>query len=183
MKHPSKNVEEFEYNLGKAPDLRCENGTITTTCDKCESCRIRNHLTKTRQWFLRAGEKTRKNFMLGMIRRFHSINLLSYIANLLRPLIGKDFTYARSRTNPSVAGDGASTGDNRALWNSETEQRVTECWLWFKDARYWSKTNYLLGVLQMCNGELLYSIGTLARTMLAAEQRAAEGYVHEGIFI
>ncbi|XP_033630134.1 CMT1A duplicated region transcript 1 protein-like [Asterias rubens] len=179
MKHPSKNVEEFEYNLGKAPDLRCENGTITTTCDKCESCRIRNHLTKTRQWFLRAGEKTRKNFMLGMIRRFHSINLLSYITNLLRPLIGKDFTYARSRTNPSVAGDGASTGDNRALWNSETEQRVTECWLWFKDARYWSKTNYLLGVLQMCNGELLYCIGTLARTMLAAEQRAAEGYVHE----
>ncbi|XP_038064299.1 CMT1A duplicated region transcript 1 protein-like [Patiria miniata] len=179
MKHPSENVEHFEYNLGKAPELRCEYGTVTTTCDRCESCRIRHRLARTRQWFLRAGEKTRKTFMLGLVRQFNSLTLLRYAVNLLNPLIGKDFTYARSRTHPSVGGDGASTGDDRALWTSKTEQTVTEAWQWFKEAKYWSKANYLLGVLQMCNGELLYSIGTLARTMLASEERAREGVCNE----
>ncbi|XP_022092687.1 CMT1A duplicated region transcript 1 protein-like [Acanthaster planci] len=179
MKHPAENVEHFEYNLGKAPELRCEYGTVTTSCDKCESCRIRNRLSQTRQWFQRAGEQTRRTFTLGLVRRFHSFNLLRYAVNLLHPLIGKDFTYARSRMHPSVVGDGASTGQDRALWTSKTEQTVTETWQWFQQAKYWSKANYLLGVLQMCNGELLYRIGTLARTMLASEERASQGVCDE----
>ncbi|XP_072044586.1 F-box and WD repeat domain containing protein 10B-like isoform X2 [Amphiura filiformis] len=175
MKHPPENAEHFEFNLGKAPNLRCVNSEVTV-CNECECCRMRILLTETREWFPRAGEHTKRRFILGLVRRFHSVNLLQYVIMLLKPLIGKDYTYARSRTNPGIVGDRADMGCNRALRNTSVDNQIASLWDWFKDAQYWSKANYILGLLQFCDGNLLHTIGTQARTMLAAELKAAEGF-------
>lgn len=180
MKHPPENTEHFEFNLGKAPDLRCINGEGTTTCNKCECCRIRVLLLETQEWFPRAGEHTKRRFVLGLVRRFQSVNLLQYVIMILKPLIGKDFTYARSRTNPGVIGDKADMGCDRALRNAAIDEEIGKIWDWFKNAQYWSKANYVLGLLQFCDGNLLHTVGTQARTMLAAELRAAKGFNDDG---
>lgn len=176
MKHPPENIENFEFNIGKAPELRCVNWQVTTTCNECECCRVRILLIESREWFPRAGEHTKRRFVLGLVRRFHSVQLLQYIIMILKPLIGKDYTYARSRTNPSIAGDGADMGCDRALTSSFIDENIANVWTWFKEAKYWSKANYMLGLLQFCDGNLLHTIGTQARTMLAAELKAAEGF-------
>ena len=67
-------------------------------------------------------------------------------------------------------------GSDRALKNTTVDREIANLWEWFKDAQYWSKANYILGLLQFCDGNLLHTIGTQARTMLAAELKAAEGF-------
>ncbi|XP_071953237.1 F-box and WD repeat domain containing protein 10B-like isoform X2 [Antedon mediterranea] len=174
MRHPPQNTIQYELNIGKAPDLRCVHSQVATTCGNCDSCQLGSKLIQTKEWFLRAGETTRQKFLLGMVQRSHSADLLRYIVNLLKPLLCKDYTYARSRTNPSIIGDFAEFSSERALQKSDIEDAMQELWDWFIEAGYWSKANYMLGVLQSCNGDLLYKTATLARVMLANEQKVEE---------
>ncbi|XP_072168163.1 F-box and WD repeat domain containing protein 10B-like [Diadema setosum] len=171
MKHPPRTTENFEFNLGKSPDLRCLASRGTTICTKCESCVVRTRLIETRQWFLRAGEKSKRRFLLGLVRRFHSANLFAYVVQILKPLCGKDYLYSRSRANPGLDGDHIDAGHDRALRNQATEETIQDSLRWFSAAPYWSKSNYILGVLQMCSGELVHAVNKLAQTMLNNEKQ------------
>nr|XP_006821837.1 PREDICTED: F-box/WD repeat-containing protein 10-like [Saccoglossus kowalevskii] len=172
MKHPSENSENFEFNLGKALQLRCVYSGMATTCGECESCKLGAKLATTREWFLRAGEYTKRRFVLGLVRRFRSVDLIRYIIGLLKPLLCKDFTYARSRTNPASKGDQADMCGDRALNPSTVDKEISETWHWFLNSKYWTKANFLLGVMQMAEPELLYVMGTQARTMLISEEKS-----------
>ncbi|XP_033118488.1 CMT1A duplicated region transcript 1 protein-like [Anneissia japonica] len=174
MRHPPENTSHFEFNLGKAPELRCVHSQITTTCGECASCTLGTKLIQTKEWFQRAGETTRQKYILGLIQRFHSADLLRYVVRLLKPLLCKDYTYARSRTNASIIGDSAEFSTDRALSKSDLDEAMQELWDWFLEAGYWSKANYMMGVLQNCNGDLLHRAGTLARTMLVNEEKLEE---------
>ncbi|XP_070580765.1 F-box and WD repeat domain containing protein 10B-like isoform X2 [Ptychodera flava] len=170
MKHPSENSENFEFNIGKAPELRCVYKEVTTICGQCETCKLGAKLNHTKEWFLRAGEYTKRRFVLGLVRRFNSLDLLQYVIGLLQPLLYKDFTYARSRPNPASKADQADMSGDRALRTGAVDHDITETWQWFADSKYWTKANYLLGVMQMSNPELLYVMGSQARTMLKTQQ-------------
>ncbi|XP_077979632.1 F-box and WD repeat domain containing protein 10B-like [Glandiceps talaboti] len=174
MKHPSEKSENFEFNLGKAPELRCVYSEVTTVCGECESCKLGAKLNHTKEWFLRAGEYTKRKFVLGIVRRFNSLDLLQYVVSLLRPLLYKDFTYARSRSNPASKEDQADMSGDRALNTGIVDLDISETWQWFTNAKYWTKANYLLGLMQMASPELLYVMGSQARTMLISEQKANE---------
>ena len=172
MKHPDRSVEAFEFNLGQAPNLRCVNSDKTTVCGSCEACVLTNKINSVKTWFLRAGDQSKRRYTLGLVKRLHSADLVQYIINLLQPLLCKDFTYARMRTKPSLATDRATMSEDRALSTAELEKNIAESWHWFQGANYWTKSNFLLGVLQCCDAHLLYAVSTSARTLLASEQRA-----------
>ena len=176
MKHSAPNIEVFEFNLGQAPLLRCVNTDKSTKCSECETCKLNARLREIKQWFPRLGDHSRKRFMLGLIQRTHSAELLNQVVKLLQPILYKDFTYSRSRTNPSLPTDTATLSGDRALDPKDVDHYIASTWSWFKDANYWSKANFALGILQMCDAHLLHTVGTQARTLLVSEAKAAEEF-------
>ena len=179
MKHPNPNCEPFEFNLGKARELRCVNGS-RTVCGNCESCKLTEKINRTKQWFLKSGLQSQRRFMLGLIRRFHSTDLMQYVVTLLSPLLCKDFTYSRMRTNPALDTDRPTMSSDRALNCDDLEAEMAEIWLWFQHSKYWTKANFVLALLQHCEAHLLHIIATQARTLLSSERRAQ---VKNGLYL
>lgn len=180
MKHPQQNTENYAFNLGQASELRCTEKPGTTTCSHCENCKVRQLILETRQWFPRAGEKSKRNLVHGLIRKSYSQHLLQYLIGILKPVRRKDYGYSRSRANPALIGDRVDAGIDRALSTSETDFKSSVLFSWFQDAPYWSKANFLLAVLQMCEGQLLHSAETLCRTMLSAQERGFSARSYDG---
>ena len=172
MKHPSTNLECIEFNLGKAPTLRCVNHQKTTVCGECETCILAKKVPDTKDWLGRIGDKSKRRFVLGLIRHLHSIDLMQYVVNLLQPLLCKDFTYARARSNPSMPTDKATMSSDRALPAIDVEQQISETWFWFQNSSYCTKSNFVWAVLQTCESHLLYLVGTQAKSSLLSEQKA-----------
>ncbi|XP_013384756.1 CMT1A duplicated region transcript 1 protein [Lingula anatina] len=174
MKHPNQNSEHFTFNLGKAHELRCIYNQKATICGKCESCQIIARTNSTKQWFLKAGDNTQKRFLLGLVRRAHSVDLLQQVVNLLHPLLNsKDFTYARNRVNPSLSTDRTTVSSDRALTLAQVEQEISSTWSWYQSAAYWTKSNFLLNLLHCCEAHLLHIVGTQAKTLLVSERSAS----------
>ena len=174
MKHTSSNTETYEFNLGKAKELRCRNLTKPTICGVCEACILTVELNHVKRWLFRAGDHSRKRFVLGLVRRLHSVDLLEHITNLLHPLACKDFMYAKTRTNPSLNTDRSSVSSDRALNQVDLEKEVAEAWYWFQNANYWTKSNYIMVVMQECEAHLLSLIAVQAKTLLSSERKAYE---------
>ncbi|MEE6506784.1 hypothetical protein FKM82_007854 [Ascaphus truei] len=163
-------MEVLVFNLQRAPDLRCESQTsLVTLCQTCETCVLTTKAAVTKEWFVRAGESSQRKFLFGIIRRVGDVGLLSYIENVLHPTLGKDFTYSRSRANPSLAGDLSTSSSDRALSRHLLQQFMAETWEWFKCRSYWTKANYALLLLQLCNSHLLHNAANLTRVLLVRE--------------
>ena len=175
MKHPDCNSEEFEFNLGSAPQLRCGYKEKATMCGKCETCLLTYRVKSVKEWFLRLGDHSKRRFMLGLLRRIHSVDLLKQLVSLLQPLTNKDFVYARMRTKPSLDTDISSMSSDRALKSSLVEQLTSSTWDWFAKSTYWTKANFALTLLHSCDIHLLHVIGSQARTLLVLEEDAAAG--------
>ena len=176
MKRPVPYKEENEFNLGKALDLRCASGSGFTVCGECETCLLIRKLREFKEWFFRFGDHSKKRFMLGLLRRMRSIDLLKNFVSLLQPTLSKDSTYSRSRSNPSLSTDSATVSSDRAMSVQKVEQVTINTWEWFSQASYWTKSNFSLSILQMCEAHLLHSLYTQARTLLASEMKAADTF-------
>lgn len=176
MKHSAPNIEVFEFNLGQATQLRCVNSEKSTSCSKCEACQLIVKIREIKQWFPRFGDHSRKRFMLGLIQRTHSAELLAQVVKLLQPMLCKDFTYSRSRTNPSLQTDTTTLSSDHALPTKELENFIITSWQWYGEANYWSKSNFALALLQMCDAHLLHTIGAQAQSLLISEVKAAEEF-------
>ena len=173
MKHPSTNLETFEFNLGNAPQLRCTSDKEEETfCGTCDSCVLKEKVSPVKQWFGRAGDQTQRRFALGLVRRLHSVDLLQYFINLLQPLLCKDYTYSRARVNPSLKTDKATMSSDRALDPIQLENDIAQTWFWFQNSTYWIKSNFFMAVLHLCESHLLYQVGMHAKTLLLSEQKA-----------
>lgn len=176
MKHSAPNIEVFEFNLGKAPQLRCVNTEKATSCSECETCLLNIKLREIKQWFPRLGDHSKKRFMLGLMQRTHSAELLNQVVKLLQPVLCKDFTYSRSRTKPSLSTDIPTLSSDRALSGKAVDNYIATSWKWYTTANYWSKANFALFLLQMCDAHLLHTIGAQARTLLVSEVKVAEEF-------
>ena len=184
MKHPNRSSEAFGFNLGQAPQLRCviESGK-TTVCGNCETCLLVKTLNPVKVWFSKAGDQSRRRFLLGLVRRLHSVNLLEYFVGLLSPLLCKDFTYARTRTNPSLETDRGTMSSDRALNTFDLDREITKTWYWFQSSNYWTKSNFVLSLFRDCESHLLYLIGVQARTLLASQRKATVPEGRKNIFL
>ncbi|XP_040293475.1 CMT1A duplicated region transcript 1 protein [Bufo bufo] len=174
-------MEISEFKLQCAPDLRCENqSSRMPLCHVCERCVLATKLAVTKERFIRAGHSSQRKFLFGVIRRFRSLELLLYMEKVLEPALGKDFTYSRSRINPSLAQDFSTSSSDRALNKHLLRQFMTETWEWFRSGSYWTKANYALLLLQMCGSHLLQSAANLIHVLIAQEgQQAGTQEWHE----
>ncbi|XP_069606722.1 F-box and WD repeat domain containing protein 10B isoform X1 [Ranitomeya imitator] len=172
-----KTMEISELKLQYAPDLRCENQSPRMPlCQVCETCVLATKLAITKEVFTRAGNYAQRKFLFGVITRFKSLDLLVYMEKVLEPALGKDFTYSRSRINPSLAQDFSTSGSNRALNKHVLRQFITETWEWFRNGSYWTKANYALLLLQMCSANLLQSAANLIHVLIAQETEFQESH-------
>ena len=176
MRQPSKSSILYELNVSRAPELRCVKSPVRS-CGVCESCKLGDKLNHTKEWFPRSGDQARRRFILGLVRRFDSLDLYEYVISMLQPLQYKDFTYTRSRSKPSLAQDRTAPPSNHALNETELELEITNYWEWFSNSPYWTKSNYLLGLMQLCETHLLHIMASNVRTLCERErkrQRAVE---------
>jgi F-box/WD-40 domain protein 10 len=181
MKHAAPNVEQYEFNLGAAKMLRCLTGK-STICGKCETCQFTLKMKDLREWFHRLGDFSRKKFMLGLLRRIHSVDLLRQLVSLLQPLLTKDHVYARARSQPSLETDVMTLSADRALQGEDVLNYITMTWDWFANASYWSKANFAFHVLQRCDAHLLHLLHAQARTLLVSEQKVHDAVAGRGAF-
>lgn len=183
MKQPQHNVEQFEFNLGRANELCCAGKGKTIICGQCDTCLLIPKLKEVKEWFFRLGDYSRKKFMLGLFRRIHSVDLLRQLVSLLQPVVTKDFVYARMRSQPSLDTDVMTLSADRALLEDEVLQYTLDNWDWFEKSSYWTKAKFAFSLLQICDGHLLHLLFTQANTLLVSEMKAAESDPGKHIFI
>uniref|UniRef100_A0A4W3JTB3 Uncharacterized protein n=1 Tax=Callorhinchus milii TaxID=7868 RepID=A0A4W3JTB3_CALMI len=153
------------------PNFQCfYDGCFTVPCGSCETCVLSAKLDITAQWFPRAGELSKRRFLSGIVRRFHSLDLLQQISRVLQPTTSKDYTYSRSRIIPSLTEDMSNQSSDRALDRDFLRKTMMETWEWFVLSKYWTKVNYSLGLLHMCDSELLHVTGNLIRLLILRKQ-------------
>lgn len=154
MRQPDRNSNVYELNISRAPQLRCIKRTVKS-CMTCEACKLVLVLNKAKEWFIRCGDPDKRRLILGLIHRIDSVDLFSNISFLLQPLQNKDFTYTRSRSRPSLRSDASSAPTNHALNLDFLNKVIEETWQWFSESAYWTKLNFLLGIMQHCDSQLL----------------------------
>ncbi|KAF7249039.1 CMT1A duplicated region transcript 1 protein, partial [Varanus komodoensis] len=157
--------EILEYKLEYTPDLRCEKQTdLVPICHSCKSCILKWKMFSTREWFLRVSQASQRQFLVGIIKRFRSQDLLNYAWNLLQSTNTKDFTYSRSCVSSSFT---AASISNRGLDPQQLEHSMVNLWRWFLNASFWTKSNYILLLLQMCDAQLLLMAASLICSLLS----------------
>lgn len=169
MKKPPvvlRELEQLSYKLEYTPDLRCEKQTdLVPVCHRCKSCILSWKIFSTREWFVRACHSSQRQFLVGIIKRFKNQDLLMYAWNLLQSVTNsKDLTYSRSCVSSTFAPP--STLD-RALDPQQLAHSMASLWKWFLSASFWSKANYTLLLLQMCDSQLVFIAASLIRILLS----------------
>uniref|UniRef100_A0AAR2L096 Uncharacterized protein n=1 Tax=Pygocentrus nattereri TaxID=42514 RepID=A0AAR2L096_PYGNA len=133
-----------------------------STCGRCQSCVCTANLSGSAQWLLTAGEAAKRRFLTGILVRCRSVEILEKVQNVLRVTLGKDFTYARSHVKAVSQEEFRDCGCGMS---------VMDMWEWFSKSPNWTKSSYLLGVLSLCDTELLHMLGNLVSVLIAREKR------------
>ena len=184
MRQPERSSSLYQLSISRAPQLRCVNSPVKS-CGICEDCCLGAKLNHTKEWFCRCGEPVKRTYLLGLVKRFDSMDLLEYITSLLQSFQYKDFTYMRSRSKPSLIVDTSCPPTNHALNENELSDTVDNYLEWFSASTYWTKANYLLGLMQLCDTHLLHILATKTRALCERErrkQRALEdGLIDRGL--
>uniref|UniRef100_A0A8C6YD23 CMT1A duplicated region transcript 1 protein n=1 Tax=Naja naja TaxID=35670 RepID=A0A8C6YD23_NAJNA len=163
---------DLEYKLQYTPDLRCEKETdLVPVCYRCKSCILSWKVFSTREWFARASQATQRTFVMEIINRFQSHDLLKYSWNLLQAIDTKDFAYSRSCVSSTFR---AASALDRAMDPQKLAQSMADLWKWFEGSCFWTKANYILPLLQMCDSKLLLMAATLIRILLGEHETAME---------
>lgn len=186
MRQPGRGSSLYQLSISRAPELRCVKSPVKS-CGVCEDCCLGAKLNHTKEWFCRCGEPVKRKYVLGLVERFDSLDLLEYVTSLLQSFQYKDFTYMRSRSKPSLIVDTSSPPTNHALNEDELLQTIDDFLEWFSGSTYWTKANYLLGLMQLCDTHLLHILATKVRGMCERERRRQravdEGLIDRGLYL
>ncbi|KAG5262886.1 hypothetical protein AALO_G00280070 [Alosa alosa] len=150
---------------------RCKDEDSGLSCGNCQSCVLSSKVLQTIYWFLKTGELTKRKFLSGVLARCENSGILENISNVLEVTMGKDFTYARSRLKPGLSGDASHCSSNRALDPKILKDDIRQTWDWFSHSSNWTKSNYLMEMLSLCDTELLHILGNLVHVLLVREKR------------
>ena len=185
MRQPERGSNFYQLSISRAPQLRCVN-SLVKSCGICEDCCLGVKLNQTKEWFCRCGEPIKRKYLLGLVQRFDSLDLAEYMTSMLQSLQYKDFTYMRSRSKPSLTVDTSSPPTNHALNETELLDTVENYLKWFSASTYWTKANYMLCLMQLCDSHLLHVVATKTRVLCEIErrkQRALEdGQIIKGLW-
>ncbi|XP_038633018.1 CMT1A duplicated region transcript 1 protein isoform X2 [Scyliorhinus canicula] len=163
--------EVAEFNIYGPAHQTCQSSECTLPrCGSCYTCTLNLRLASTKQWFLRAGDLAKQQFLNGLVRRIDSLDLLLQLNRLLQPTLSKDFTHSRSRANPGLRQDFNTLSSNRSLNKLALLRDIAGTWDWFVGSRHWIKTNYLLALCRLCDTTLLHNLGNLIRTLIISQK-------------
>uniref|UniRef100_A0ACB8EJL8 Uncharacterized protein n=1 Tax=Sphaerodactylus townsendi TaxID=933632 RepID=A0ACB8EJL8_9SAUR len=168
MKIPEGSLPDLlEYKIDYTPDLRCEKRTdLVPVCHSCKSCILSWKIFATQEWFMRASSITQRQFVIGIIKRSRNQDLLKYTWNFLKSVYNKDFICSHSSVPSSFL---APSTMDRALNPQTLKKSMSDLWKWFLNASFWTKANYTLLMLQMCNSQLLFMAASLVRVLLTKD--------------
>lgn len=169
MKNLSIQSKNGDSSLMQMPALSCATTETGAACGKCEACFLTQKIRSVKEWFFHFGDQSKKHFMLGLLKQIRNTTILQSIVALLNPTISKDCIYARARTNPSLDTDTATVSSDHAVNATKIEQFITATWGWFSGANYWTKLNFALSCLQMCETHLLHTLYRHAHILWTAE--------------
>ncbi|KAK6301661.1 hypothetical protein J4Q44_G00277140 [Coregonus suidteri] len=165
--------EQSGYRVDTMDKLCCkkENAHFNI-CGNCQSCIFTSKLHDSTQWMSRAGDAPKRRFLTGILVRCKSVEILETIQRVLQVTFGKDFTYTRSRQKPSVPEDMTTWSQDRALDTKLLGMEMVDTWDWFSRSHHWTKYNYLLGILSLCETELLHMLGNMTSVLIVRAKRA-----------
>lgn len=165
--------EQCGYRVDTIDRLCCKKEDADfNICGNCQSCIFTSKLHDSTQWMSRAGDSSKMRFLTGILVRCQSVEILETIQRVLQVTFGKDFTYTRSRQKSSVSEDMTTWSQDRALDTKLLGIEMVDTWDWFSRSHHWTKSNYLLGVLSLCDTGLLHMLGNLTSVLIVRAKRA-----------
>ncbi|XP_054111862.1 F-box/WD repeat-containing protein 10 isoform X2 [Callithrix jacchus] len=169
-------MENLESRLKNAPDFRCEKGNdFYSICQKCETCVLAWKIFSTKEWFCRINDVSQRRFLVSILKQLNSLYLLHYFQNILQTTQGKDFIYNRSLVDLSKKEGKVAKSSLNQMSDKTVEQKMKELLYWFVNSTHWTKANYTLLLLQMCNPKLLLTAAHVIRVLFLREQNNISG--------
>lgn len=169
-------MENLESTLKNAPYFHCEKGTDSIPlCQKCETCVLAWKIFSTKEWFCRISDISQRRFLVSILKQLNSLYLLHYFQNILQTTQGKDFIYNRSRIDLSKKERKVVKSFLNQMLDKTVEQKMKEILYWFGNSNHWTKANYTLLLLQMCNPKLLLTAANVIRVLFLREQNNISG--------
>ncbi|XP_043855519.1 CMT1A duplicated region transcript 1 protein [Dromiciops gliroides] len=165
-------MEKLEFRLDCAPDLRCEQkNEHIPVCQKCETCVLAWKIFSTREWFCRISERYQQKFLVRILKRLKSLELLDYFEKILSTSQGKDFTYFRCRTIVDRKIDHKITCSIIKKVDEKVKDAMLHTLQWFGNSSYRTKAHYTLILLQWCDSRLLFIAACVIRFLILGHQR------------
>ncbi|XP_023043841.1 CMT1A duplicated region transcript 1 protein isoform X3 [Piliocolobus tephrosceles] len=169
-------MENLESTLKNAPYFHCEKGTDSIPlCQKCETCVLAWKIFSTKEWFCRINDISQRRFLVSILKQLNSLYLLHYFQNILQTTQGKDFIYNRSRIDLSKKEGKVAKSFLNQMLDKTVEQKMKEILYWFGNSTHWTKANYTLLLLQMCNPKLLLIAANVITVLFLREQNSISG--------
>uniref|UniRef100_A0A2K5S1L5 Uncharacterized protein n=1 Tax=Cebus imitator TaxID=2715852 RepID=A0A2K5S1L5_CEBIM len=169
-------MENLESRLKNALYFRCEKGNDSISiCQKCETCVLAWKIFSTKEWFRRISDISQRRFLVSILKQLNSLYLLHYFQNILQTTQGKDFIYNRSRIDLSKKQGKVAKSSVNQMLDKTVEQKMKELLYWFGNSTHWTKANYTLLLLQMCNPKLLLTAANVIRVLFLREQNNISG--------
>lgn len=152
-------------NESETPAERC-----STLCGMCASCVFAPEPPGSARCLWTVSDELRRNFIVGLILRCTSVNLLQSIQEALSFTSWDFFNYGRSESLICVQNNLSSTR-NRASDEKPLGLEVNEIWDWFTGSSDMTKSRYLLRLFSFCDSELLRMAANLTNVLLVRQQR------------
>ncbi|XP_076855478.1 F-box and WD repeat domain containing protein 10B [Brachyhypopomus gauderio] len=169
MHHLSSEMSEWSVDSTARFSCKKDNREFNM-CDDCQSCLFTTKLNDSTEWLLRADQTSKRRFITGILVRCKSVEILENILHVLQVTLGKDFTYARTRVKAYTPRDVKIWRSDKILHPDLLRMSETDTWEWFTNSPTWTKSKYLMGILCLCDPELLHMLGNLVRVLIAGEK-------------
>uniref|UniRef100_G3UG87 Uncharacterized protein n=2 Tax=Loxodonta africana TaxID=9785 RepID=G3UG87_LOXAF len=169
-------MENLDSRFKNAPYFSCEKrNDLVPVCQKCETCILAWKIFSTKEWFRRISEVSQRWFLVSVLKQLNSLYLLHYFQNILQTTQGKDFIYSRTRIHLSKKEGKIVKSSLNQMLDKTVEQKMKEILCWFGSSTHWTKANYTLLLLQMCDPKLLLTAANVVRVLFLRERSAVVG--------
>nr|XP_018668012.1 F-box/WD repeat-containing protein 10-like [Ciona intestinalis] len=129
-------------------------------------------LKRTHAWILRSDVHAVRDFMLGIIKRVPSLDILHQTARILSSLLSKDYIYARSQSNSSCIEMKEFVSCNMGMIQQEEISSIYE---WFTNSDNMKKKHFILQLVRMvADPSILYDVCQLCQSRCCELKRHEE---------
>lgn len=142
----------------------------STLCGMCSSCVFAPEPPGSARCLWTVSDELRRNFIVGLILRCTSVDVLQTIREALSFTSWDFFNYGRSESLTCVQNN-LSSSRNRASGGKPLGLEVNEIWDWFTGSSDVTKSRYLLRLFSFCDSELLRMAANLTNVLLVRQQR------------